>query len=189
MRRGHKGVFKAAIAALQLDLNRHEADAARTRELITALMARAEGGGTRAVLGHVPHVPPKKRRRRRHESRPVIVRKAKRRAGRSVVESKTDPVRRRVAKVVPVAEKPGKDVNLTSIPEPTVAKAKVRGAVQFATQLAELEKIRAGIAAGGNSKAAHLLRVRGDAVLREMAGKAKLPDWCDKATCPLAARC
>ena len=23
---------------------------------------------------------------------------------------------------------------------------------------------------------------RGDAVLREMAGKAKLPDWCDKAT-------
>ena len=70
--------FKAAIAALQLDLARHEADAARTRELITALMARVEGGTRDAVQGPVHDVPPAKRKRRRHKSRPITVRKAKR---------------------------------------------------------------------------------------------------------------
>ena len=58
----------------------------------------------------------------------------------------------------------------------------VRGAAQFADQLAELEKIRVGIAAGGDdAKSTRTLMIRGDAILREMAGKAKLPDWLDKA--------
>jgi hypothetical protein len=181
MQRGRpRDPYRAAVAALQAGIADRLKQNAVDESLIADLLARE--GGTRAVQGPVHDVPPKKHRRRRHKSRPVVVRKAKRRAGRSVVESKTDPVRRRVAKVASVAEKPGKDINSTSISEPVAAKAKaVRGAAQFAAQLAELEKMRAGIAAGGNSKAAHALRVRGDAVLREMAGKAKLPPWLTKA--------
>ena len=120
----------------------------------------AEGRGILAeVTSPRRYVPPKKRRRRRHKSRPDIVRKAKRGT---------------VAKATVAA------------PEPTSAAAKpaptktVRGHGKFVDQLAELEKIRVGIAAG-DAKSAHALQVRGDAVLREMAGKAKLPLWLDKA--------
>jgi hypothetical protein len=72
MRHGkHKeGVFKAAVAALQLDLKTAEESAARTRTLIEQLSARAG-----IELASEPEKPPKlkrRRRRKRSESRPVI---------------------------------------------------------------------------------------------------------------------
>jgi hypothetical protein len=74
------------------------------------------------------------------------------------------------------------EVVTVTAPEPAVAKAKVRGATLFAEQLGELELVRTGLAAAGDdAKIIHTLQVRGDAALREMAGKAKLPGWCSKS--------
>ena len=128
--------------------------------MIADLLARE--GGTRGTTGSAAAVPPKKRRRRRHKSRPVIVRKVRRRAA---------------AKVADVVA-----------PEPAPVAAKVepakglRGQGKFADQLAELELVRVGLAAAGDdAKIIHTLQVRGDAALREMAGKAKLPGWLSKS--------
>ena len=171
MRRGQPGnPYKTALAALKADVVGWQRQITATEALIADLTVRAEGGTRGTALGPVHDVPPtvKRRRRRRHGARNGVS-----------VPRKSGTVPRRNAQIHR-RKRPKPDV-IEPVQVAAPVKA-VRGAAQFAVQLEELEKIRVGIAAGANSKAAHALRVRGDAVLREMAGKAKLPDWCDKAT-------
>ena len=171
MRHGRpaRSPFKAALSALKADVVGWQRRIAETQVLIEQLSTRAgierdASGGA----GAGPVVPQRKRRRRRHKPRPIIARKAKRRAAAKRVPGGL------VA--IPVA-----------VPEPIAAKvepakAKVRGAEQFAAQLEELERIRIGIEAGGDgAKSTHKLQVRGHAVLKELNGRAKLPAWLDKA--------
>ena len=155
---GHRKQIRGAIAALQADIAGWQKQIAATEILVEQLATRVGGaeGGTLPRTGTRTAVPPApKRRRRRRQSA---------RTSRTVPRNSAQ-IRRR--------KRPKPDV-IEPVQVAAPVKA-VRGAVQFADQLAELEKIRAGIAAGGNSKAAHALRVRGDAVLREMAGRPSCP--------------
>jgi hypothetical protein len=65
-------------------------------------------------------------------------------------------------------------------PEPKPA-GKIRGQPKYADQLAELERLKVTIDADGDAEAVRTLSARAHAVLRELDGRAKLPQWCTKA--------
>jgi hypothetical protein len=151
--------FKGTIRQLTADISDWQRRIDETQALIAQLSERAGIDEGRHMPGR--NVPPRKRERRRRKSRLAVVPKQTR--------------RRTAPKVVAVAE----PVLVANAAEPKPA---VRGAGKFADQLSELEMIRVGIEAGGDdAESTHKLRVRGDALLRQMAGKAKLPAWLDKA--------
>ena len=161
--------YRAAISALTADVVNWENQIAATKSLIAGLSARAGikdgAAGTRGTTHAAREKPaPKRRRRRRHSARRHT--------------SRHSPPRQR--------RKPDIEPMQVAAPAPIGAKAEpaksVRGHGKFADQLAELELVRVGIAAAGDdAKIIHTLQVRGDAALREMAGKAKLPSWCSKS--------
>ena len=163
MRRGHKGVFKAAIAALELDLVRHEADAARTRDLITALMARAGVEGRNSSPEKLS-VPPKRKpqRTKRRRRKPVAARK------------------RTPAVPVPVA-----------VPASGKGAKAVKGAAVYASELKAIDGIVSALAvaetaltsatrgkdaAGIAAASEHIQRLRseGGQLLIRIGGRAKL---------------
>ena len=163
---GHRKQIRGAIAALTADVAGWQKQVVATEILIADLSARAgieDGtGGTRGTANAAHQKPVRKRRRRRRNSAP-------RHASRH-----SSPHRRQKPIIEPV------QVAAPALAKIEPAKA-VRGQDRFADQLAELEKIRIGIEAGGDTKSAHKLRVRGNAVLKELNGRAKLPEWLDKA--------
>jgi hypothetical protein len=161
MRRGpRKSPYRAAVAALRNGIAARLKLNAADESLIADLLAR-DGDNAAAITAVITAVPPKKRRRRR----------------RRAVHAKTPANGRRKPRsarpVVAIAQ-----------PTPVIAAAEpkpaVRGASKYAELLGELEMIRVGISAG-DANAIHKLQVRGDAILREMAGKARLPPWLNKA--------
>ena len=156
---GHRKQLMGAVKALNGDIKRWEAQIVEARLLVERLSHHADAeSGTDGIRGTAPatHEKParKRRRRRRHVARGTMPRNSSQR-------------RRRKPAIVE--------------PAPVAVSAKaVRGATQFAAQLAELEKI--WIAAGRNAaKVPHSSQVRGDAILRELNGRAKLPAWLTKA--------
>ena len=157
-----------ALLALLWIVNR-SIQSLETQALIAQLSERAGiEEGRYSGTGNMPgrNVPPRKRRRRRRKSRLAVVSKQTRRRTATKVAAVAEPA------VIAAAE-----------PKPAV-----RGASKYAELLGELEMIRVGISAG-DANAIHKLQVRGDAVLREMAGKARLPPWLNKATRMKWRRC
>ena len=171
MRRGpRKSPYRSAVVALRNGIAARLKLNAADKSLVAELLARAESGGAvlGTVQGHVPRVPPKKRRRRRHKLRPAIVRKAKRRAAAKVA-----------AVVAPE-------------PAPVAAKAKVRDAEAYASELKAIDEIVVALAKAGKaldkatrakdgvgiaaaSEEIHQLRRRGNDLLVRLGGKAQLP--------------
>ncbi len=185
VRRGqHKGVFKAAIAALEFDLSRQEENAARTRVLIAQLRERS--GQSKSSDAPSPRRERRRRRRKlsgtagRYQSRrvspqPTVKDKA--------VKARKTRGRRHAVEVSTAAAEP------TPV---TVRDKRVRGAAQFAEQLKTITTIQAQIAAaeqaldqatrakdsaGITAASAEIAECRrkGGTVLRELQGRAKLP--------------
>ena len=155
--------YRAAVLALQADIAGWRKQIGIAEDLVQRLEMRADAeggtGGTRRAVHAVHEKPaPKRRRRRRNSSRGTVPRHS----------SPARPRERlKPAIVEPVAAAPAKAI---------------RGAALFGPQLEELEKVRVGLAASGDDVTiADRLRARGDAILRELNRRAKLPDWLDKA--------
>jgi hypothetical protein len=98
--------------------------------------------------------------------------------------------RKAVRALAVVAAIPDAPEAVAAAPKPVPAARKVRGAEVYAAALAELDGIKAALdAAGDDAEKVRALSVRGDTILRQMAGKAKLPTWLGKATRMKWRRC
>lgn len=169
MRRGRPGSpFKSAIAALKADIAGWRKQIVATEVLVAELSARAgiedSAGGTRGTAPAAREKSaPKRRRRRRHSApRHVPRNSAQRQRQKSII----------------------KPVQVTA-PEPVAAKVELaraaRGQDKFTDLLGELEKLKVTLDADADADAIRTLSARGNAILVELGGRAKLPSWCTKA--------
>jgi hypothetical protein len=176
MRRGQrKSPYRAAVAALQASIADRLKLNAADESLIADLLAR-DGDNAAAITAVITAVPPKRRRRRRRAVH----------TSRKPVNGRRKAVRARAI----VAATPDAPEAVAAAPQPAPAARKVRGAEVHAAALAELDGIKAALdAAGDDAEKVRALSVRGDTILRQMAGKAKLPTWLGKATRMKWRRC
>jgi hypothetical protein len=164
--------FKSAIAALQAGIADRLKQNATDEILIADLLSRTE------VFSEVSAMtPPRKRRRRRRRltrSRATASPRKAPSARAAVVATKPANGRRK-----PRSARAAVDATPDTA-KPAAAPPKPAG--KFDKLFAELESIRVGIKAGGeDAESSHKLRVRGNAVLKELKGRAKLPSWLTKA--------
>jgi hypothetical protein len=166
--------FKHAVRRLTAEVSDYQRRIDEVQALIAALSAHADGGAAHSGnAGNAAALPPKKRQRRRRK-RNVVAKGANGAATR---------VPKAAAKRRTVADKP----------PPVAAPVKaVRGAAQFATELAAVDEIVAalakadkalnkagrskdGVGIAAASEEIHQLRRRGNDMLVRLGGKARLP--------------